>query len=144
MNQAVAVGEGDGGAATVDEWKGFVTVDEAASLLRVSHSTLWRWLKAGVLPAYRIGGRRVWLRQTDLAGLVKRAIVTPKEGGSTVRRGRVRERGLADGERQQMMAAVEAAARLQASLLEARGGRLFRPAHEEIAEARRERSASRE
>jgi excisionase family DNA binding protein len=43
----------------------YLTVIEAAKLLRVSRDTAYRWLKAGLLPAKKVGG--VWL--VDAAAL---------------------------------------------------------------------------
>jgi excisionase family DNA binding protein len=48
----------------------FVTVSEAASLLRVAPGTVRRWIRAGEVPAYRLGPRRVALRRDDVARLV--------------------------------------------------------------------------
>ena len=48
----------------------FVTVAEAAMLLRVAASTVRRWIRAGDVPAHRIGRRRVARRRADLATLI--------------------------------------------------------------------------
>lgn len=48
----------------------FVTVGEAASLLRVSPATVRRWIREGDVPAYHLGPRRVALRRSDLTGLI--------------------------------------------------------------------------
>ncbi len=141
MNETAVV-QGDRPVAR-DDWGDFVTVEEAAGLLRVSQSTLWRWLKAGDLRAYRIGGRRVWLRRSDLAGLVKPATGEAKEGGVMVQGERAHERRLTEAEQQRMLGAAEAARELRARLLDTRGGNLFRPAYEDIDEVRRERSETR-
>jgi putative resolvase len=34
----------------------YFTVDEVAERLKVSHMTVYRWIKAGQLGAYKIGG----------------------------------------------------------------------------------------
>jgi len=130
-------------APGTEEWDDFVTVQNGAALLRISQSTVWRWVKTGDVKAYRIGGRRVWLRRSELAELVKPASEGTRKGGTMAQGERVHERRLTDAERQQMQAAVEGARELQAKLLEARRGKRFRPAHEDIDEARRERSAAR-
>lgn len=44
-----------------------VSVREAAGLLRVSESTVWRWINTGAMPSYRVGRKRVYLRRADLA-----------------------------------------------------------------------------
>lgn len=53
----------------------YVTVARAAELLKVSKSTLWRWIRQGDLPAYRFGYRRVLIKQRDLDKLI-----TPARG----------------------------------------------------------------
>lgn len=45
----------------------FLTVDEAATFLRVSVSTIRRWIREGGLPAHRVGKRRILLKRADLA-----------------------------------------------------------------------------
>ena len=47
-----------------------VTVAEAASILRVHSSTVWRWINRGDLPASRIGHRRVLIKREDLWRMV--------------------------------------------------------------------------
>jgi excisionase family DNA binding protein len=51
----------------------YVTVAEAATLLRVAPSTVRRWIREGDVPAYRIGRRRVTLRRVDLSAQVTSA-----------------------------------------------------------------------
>ena len=48
----------------------YVTVTEAATLLRVAPSTVRRWIRDGDVPAYRIGRRRVALKRDDLSNLI--------------------------------------------------------------------------
>ena len=48
----------------------FVTVAEAATLLRVAPSTVRRWIREGDVPAYRLGQRRIGLRRGDLVSLI--------------------------------------------------------------------------
>ena len=54
----------------------YCTVAEAARALRVSRPTVWRWVHSGRLPAYRIGGRAIRIRNADLHRLVKPAART--------------------------------------------------------------------
>lgn len=59
-----------------------LSVPEAAKRLSVSHSTIWRWIRSGDLPAHRVGPKRVRLRVADLdrmvapAGRRREAILT--------------------------------------------------------------------
>src|SRR3954454_625145 len=48
----------------------YLTVAEAATLVRVAPSTISHWIREGNLPAYRLGPRRVGLKRDDLATLV--------------------------------------------------------------------------
>lgn len=47
----------------------YLTVAEAAALLKVDRSTIRRWIARGDLPAYRVGPRAVRLRRDDVARL---------------------------------------------------------------------------
>ena len=38
--------------------EGIYTLYEAAKYLKVSYNTLWRWIKAGAFPAFKLG--RFW------------------------------------------------------------------------------------
>ncbi len=51
----------------------YVTVHEAATLLMVSASSIWRWIGQGELPAYRFGRRRVRLKRMDLDRMIRPA-----------------------------------------------------------------------
>jgi excisionase family DNA binding protein len=102
----------------------YVTVAQAAELLKVSRSTLWRWIDQGHLPAYRFGLRRVLIRRTDLERLISPA--RGEKGGSTWQQERERlSRPLTQQERQAALAALDEAKRLKAKLLERRGGQPF-------------------
>ena len=47
------------------EWQSFLTPQEVSDRLRVSVHTVRRWIKAGSLPAYKVG--RVWrIREAEL------------------------------------------------------------------------------
>src|SRR2546425_8418154 len=48
----------------------FYSVAEAALVLGVSPSTVWRWIDAGKLPAYRVGPKSIRIRRADLAAVV--------------------------------------------------------------------------
>ena len=60
----------------------YLTVTEAATLLRVAPSTIRRWIREGDVPAYRLGQRRIALRRMDLATLVT-PVRPGVEGAST-------------------------------------------------------------
>jgi excisionase family DNA binding protein len=47
----------------------YLTVAEAAALLRVGPSTIWRWIKAGRLPAHRLGPRTVRIHRADVEAM---------------------------------------------------------------------------
>jgi excisionase family DNA binding protein len=44
----------------------YYNVSEAAKVLNVSPSTVWRWIAAEKLPAYRVGVRTVRIKKEDL------------------------------------------------------------------------------
>jgi excisionase family DNA binding protein len=44
----------------------YLTVSEAARLLGVSRTTIWRWIDKGRLRAYRVGQRTIRIRDEDL------------------------------------------------------------------------------
>jgi excisionase family DNA binding protein len=46
------------------------TVTEAARLLSVSRSTVWRWIESGRLRAYRVGPKTIRIREKDLDEVV--------------------------------------------------------------------------
>lgn len=52
-------------------WHGFYTIPEAARALQVSPSTVWRWVQARGLRAYRVGPRRFRIRPEDLKRVVQ-------------------------------------------------------------------------
>lgn len=51
----------------------FYTVAEAARLLDVSPTTIWRWVETSQLPAYRVGPRRIRIRKEDLEKAIQPA-----------------------------------------------------------------------
>ena len=51
----------------------FCTVAEAARLLEVSPSTIWRWIDAQRLPAYRLGPRSIRIKRRDLEAAIRPA-----------------------------------------------------------------------
>ena len=61
-----------------DNRRRFYTIPEAARFLEVSPSTVWRWVQARELRAYRVGPRRFRIRLEDLERVVR---PTDKEAG---------------------------------------------------------------
>ena len=51
----------------------YYNVSEAARVLEVSPSTIWRWIAAAKLPAYRIGPRTIRIKKDDLAAMMRPA-----------------------------------------------------------------------
>lgn len=51
----------------------YYTVAQAARLLGVSPSTVWRWIDANKLVAYRVGPRGIRIREEDLQAAVQPA-----------------------------------------------------------------------
>jgi excisionase family DNA binding protein len=66
--------------------EGLISVAEAADLLRISQSTLWRWIDQETVQAYRIGRKHVWLKKSDLEPRRQR-----ESGGRVQRRRGVRQ-----------------------------------------------------
>jgi excisionase family DNA binding protein len=110
---------------------------EAARLLRVSESTVWRWVKEGIVPSYRVGRKRVYLKAGELADLVK-----PMQDKRTSDLERLSERmhlvPMAPGRARKD--AVERAQAFRSEMLAKRGGVPFPPAWIDINEMREERS----
>jgi excisionase family DNA binding protein len=57
----------------------YLTVAQAAEQLGVHPSTIRRWIDAGLLRAYRVGPKRIALKETDL-----RRAVAPRTSGTGV------------------------------------------------------------
>ena len=53
--------------------RSYCTISEAAKQLDVSPSTVWRWIEAGRLPAYRAGERTIRINRADLDTFLKPA-----------------------------------------------------------------------
>jgi excisionase family DNA binding protein len=63
---------GHGGTAATPDFQ-YVSVAEAARILSVSPSTVWRWIDAAKLPAYRLGGHTIRIRVADLEAIARPA-----------------------------------------------------------------------
>jgi excisionase family DNA binding protein len=118
----------------------FVTVAEAATLLRVAPSTVRRWIREGDVPAHRIGRRRVALRRADLARLITPARPGAEKKNDAAVDDLVVGRRLTPEEKQRALDALERAQELAKRTFEERGGKLFPPAWITINEQRDERT----
>ncbi|MBI4317288.1 MAG: helix-turn-helix domain-containing protein [Chloroflexi bacterium] len=119
----------------------YVTVAQAAQLFSISRSTLWRWIDQGRLPAYRLGQRRVLIRQDDLKTLITPARAEGRRGMTEIEKERERlSRPLTVEERRKALVALEAAERFSAELRRRRGGELFSDSAEIVREMREERA----
>jgi excisionase family DNA binding protein len=118
----------------------YLTVAQAAARLRVNKSTIRRWIDQGALPAYRVGQRRVALRESDIARLISPIRKPPAGADGTATLEVPGGPRLTPAEQKQAAAAVDAARRSQAEQLAKRGGVPFSPSWELINELRDERS----
>ena len=73
MHSSEQAAAGDGVPA-----RGYYSISEAAALLGVSRVSIWRWIRAGLLPAARLGHRTARIKREDL----ERAVVQIGPGGS--------------------------------------------------------------
>jgi excisionase family DNA binding protein len=90
----------------------YATVDEAAALMRVAPSTIRRWIREGVLPAFRVGRRRLAVRRTDLTNLIVPARTGEESGSDAAQLERRAHRRLTPEEQERGLAAFERAQRL--------------------------------
>lgn len=118
----------------------YVTVAEAAALLRVAPSTVRRWIREGDVAAYRLGQRRIGLRRGDLASLITpvRKEQERESDDPEAEFGRIRR--LTPEEQQRGLEAMERMKALSDKILAERGGVPFSNSWELINEARDERS----
>ena len=63
----------------VPEGERFITREEAAHILHVNFTTLWRWDKQGHLHSRKIGGRRVMYKYSDVLALLNGGINKSKD-----------------------------------------------------------------
>ena len=122
----------------------YLTVAEAATRLRVNQSTIRRWIASGRLPAFRLGRRRLALKESDVAAMF--APVHDLGGGMREAHilytpdGRPYLPPLTPEERQRIREFLESTERWHAEQLERRGGVPFSPSWELLNEARDERT----
>ncbi|MBA3450192.1 MAG: helix-turn-helix domain-containing protein [Chloroflexia bacterium] len=118
----------------------YVTVAEAATLLRVAPSTIRRWIREGDVPAYRIDRRRVALKRDELETLI--TPIRPELGMNISLAGDEPKlnRRLTPEEKQYARDAMDRARRHADETQARRGGKLFSPSWEIINEMRDERT----
>ena len=121
----------------------FYSVSQAAKLLGVSPSTVWRWIQSDRLPAYRVGPKNIRIKRQDLEKVVQPArsagkAVSMKELGPVGSPLTVRP--LTEAERQRGFQALREAKQLRARILARRGGKPLSSSWELIREARDERA----
>jgi excisionase family DNA binding protein len=118
----------------------FLSVAQAAAVLQVSPSTIWRWINQGDVPAYRVGRRRVCLKKSDLELLITPARRSPHKQ----ERATVTDRSLATPltaeERQEGLAVLKELALLQEEMLRQRGGVRFPDSGEDLWRLRDQRT----
>lgn len=118
----------------------YVSVTEAATLMRVAPSTIRRWIREGDVPAYRFGKRRVALRRADLATLITPAGYATGTVSSLAGDQPKQFRRLTPEEKQRALEALDRAQELSDRILARRGGKPFPPAWETLNEMRDERT----
>ncbi|HUX86844.1 MAG TPA: helix-turn-helix domain-containing protein, partial [Chloroflexota bacterium] len=93
----------------------YLSVAEAAELLKVAKSTIWRWINQGDLPAYRFGHRHVLINQKDLSRLI--APARAEKGKEILEHERQRLSSPMTGDEQEKaLAAIDAAERFSRRL----------------------------
>jgi excisionase family DNA binding protein len=113
----------------------YLTVAEAATLLKVHKSTIWRWIENGQLPAYRVGQRGVRLKKADLERSLT-PVGQEKGGEQTVPEHEQKVRPLTVKEQQRGMRALREMQRLRAELAAQYG--TFKPESWELVNASRD------
>ena len=124
--------------SAVDE--DYLTVAEAATLLRVAPSTIRRWIRQGDVPAYRIGRRRVALKRDDLSNLITPARPGIEASGEMAGDQTWEPRRLTPEEQQQALELMDRIRQRADEITAQRGGKLFPPSWETINEMRDERT----
>jgi excisionase family DNA binding protein len=61
-----------------EEESEYYTASEAARALRVSRTTIWRWIGEGRLAAYHVGGRTLRIRREDVQKALRPVLYDPE------------------------------------------------------------------
>jgi excisionase family DNA binding protein len=118
----------------------YLTVAEAATLLRVAPSTIRRWIRQGDVPAHRIGHRRVALKRDDLSNLITPARSGIETSGKLPSDQQWKPRRLTPEEQQQALELMDRIQQRAKEITAQRGGKLFPPSWITINEQRDERT----
>jgi excisionase family DNA binding protein len=118
----------------------YLTVAEAATLLRVAPSTVRRWIREGDVPAYRVGRRRVALKRDDLSNLIRPARPMGATSYTIIEDEKWEPRRLTPEEKQRALEAMDRAQRHAEETRARRGGKLFPSSWITINEQRDERT----
>lgn len=113
---------------------------EAAELLRISESTVWRYADQELLPTYRLGPKKIMFRTSDLESLIYR-VPRRKKKPTVNMTERLRLTAMREGEARASAELVARAASLRDEILTRRGGAVTTAAWEDINASREERSA---
>lgn len=132
----------------------YYTVAEAAQKLKVSHSTVWRWIDTGKLPDYRLGPKTIRIQERDPDAVIAPVAMTktkrwPSEGpareaapGGGGVHGRTpsapRAAPLTGDEVTRRLAALERAMVFRGAQLASRGGMPFSSSTDLIQQTREE------
>lgn len=121
----------------------FYTVAQAADVLGVSVSTVWRWIDSHRLPAFRLGPKAIRIRKQDLEGALRpvAARTQPVQMTDVIYTDiQAARRPLTRAEVTRGVAALDAAARFARTLRARRRGRLFQDSAALIRAEREKRS----
>ena len=114
----------------------YVSIKDAAAALHVAESTVWRWVDRGLIPAYRLPGRRIRLKKEDVARALKPVEAEAKQAQANWRDWIVEE----SGKDVPPEVAIERANRLIERQRAERGGRVQPDSVDDIRQMREERS----
>lgn len=114
-----------------------LTVQQAAEMLQMSTSTIWRWINQGDLPSYRVGQRRVRVRRGDVERMIRPRNNEARSASENPEA--VMPPPMTEEQRQRALATLERLRILRAQLLEERRGELFSDSVELIRCMRTER-----
>jgi excisionase family DNA binding protein len=117
----------------------YLTVAEAARLLRVAPSTIRRWIREGDLPAYRMGKRRLALRRTDVDTMIAPTRLDAAHGHYEIYTDASQGPETTPERVQEGLAALERLKQHRAEIAARRGDKPLRPVLEIIHEMREER-----